>query len=181
MENDIPVHEFTHGLTNRMTGGGTGACLQTTESRGMGEGWSDAMASWTEKTSGEVADFTLGAYVVDDPAGIRSHPYSTDPAVNPLRYSSIQLLYEVHGIHPFFESYQYLMGSFIPDIGEIWANMLHNVYAQFVAALGWSAIAMSDATGAEGNIVFLHLFIDALALQPCNPTCQSNIQSCWLI
>ncbi len=38
LQNDIIVHEFTHGLTNRMTGGGTGACLQTTESGGMGEG-----------------------------------------------------------------------------------------------------------------------------------------------
>jgi extracellular elastinolytic metalloproteinase len=44
LENDVPVHENTHGVTNRMTGGGTGACLQTTEAGGMGEGWSDAMA-----------------------------------------------------------------------------------------------------------------------------------------
>jgi hypothetical protein len=33
----------------RMTGGGTGRCLQTTEARGLGEGWSDALASWLEK------------------------------------------------------------------------------------------------------------------------------------
>ena len=44
VENDIVAHENTHGLTNRMTGGGTGRCLQTTESGGMGEGWSDAFA-----------------------------------------------------------------------------------------------------------------------------------------
>ena len=44
MENDIPLHEMTHGLTNRMTGGGTGRCLQTTEAGGMGEGWSDTMS-----------------------------------------------------------------------------------------------------------------------------------------
>lgn len=29
-----------------MTGGGTGACLQTYESGGLGEGWSDAMAEY---------------------------------------------------------------------------------------------------------------------------------------
>ena len=46
MENDIVIHEMTHGITNRMTGGGTGRCLQTTESGGMGEGWSDAMAEY---------------------------------------------------------------------------------------------------------------------------------------
>ena len=31
-----------HGVTIRMTGGGTGLCLQTTDAGGMGEGWSDA-------------------------------------------------------------------------------------------------------------------------------------------
>lgn len=35
LENDIVVHEFTHGVTNRMTGGGTGRCLTTTEAGGM--------------------------------------------------------------------------------------------------------------------------------------------------
>jgi extracellular elastinolytic metalloproteinase len=44
LENDIVTHEMTHGLTNRMTGGGTGRCLQIIESQGLGEGWSDAMA-----------------------------------------------------------------------------------------------------------------------------------------
>ena len=64
LENDIVVHENTHGITNRMTGGGTGryvksgfrpnygayvrtlyrSCLQTLEASGLGEGWSDALA-----------------------------------------------------------------------------------------------------------------------------------------
>ncbi|KAL0062372.1 hypothetical protein AAF712_010718 [Marasmius tenuissimus] len=44
MQNDVLIHEFTHGLTNRMTGGGTATCLSATESEGMGEGWSDALA-----------------------------------------------------------------------------------------------------------------------------------------
>jgi len=42
----IPIHEITHGLTVRMTGGGTARCLQTTESGGLGEGWSDALAEY---------------------------------------------------------------------------------------------------------------------------------------
>ncbi|KAJ3514000.1 hypothetical protein NLJ89_g2625 [Agrocybe chaxingu] len=152
LENDIVVHENTHGVTNRMTGGGTGRCLQTTEAGGMGEGWSDAMADWTEKTSSAVPDYVLGQYVINDAAGIRSHPYSTSATVNPLRYSSLRTLNEVH------------------DIGEVWANILHNVYAALVNAHGWSATARTNPNGAEGNIVFLHLFLDALTLQPCNPT-----------
>lgn len=46
MDNSVVVHEMTHGITNRMTGGGTAACLQGAESKGLGEGWSDAMAEY---------------------------------------------------------------------------------------------------------------------------------------
>ncbi|KAF8056609.1 Fungalysin metallopeptidase-domain-containing protein [Lyophyllum atratum] len=152
LENDIVIHEYTHGITNRMTGGGSGRCLQTTEAGGMGEGWSDAMAEWTEHTSSSVPDYVMGQYVVNDPTGIRNYPYSTSASVNPLRYSSIKALNEVH------------------NIGEVWANLLHNVYASLVTAHGWSATARTNPNGTEGNVVFLHLFIDALALQPCNPT-----------
>ncbi|KAF9443169.1 hypothetical protein P691DRAFT_764533 [Macrolepiota fuliginosa MF-IS2] len=152
LENDIVVHENTHGVTNRMTGGGTGRCLQTTEAGGMGEGWSDAMADWTEKTSATVADYVMGQYVINDPAGIRTHPYSTSSSVNPLTYSSVGTLNEVH------------------NIGEVWANMLHNVYAALVTAHGWSATSRTNPNGTEGNVVHLHLFLDALLLQPCSPT-----------
>ncbi|KAH9911363.1 Fungalysin metallopeptidase-domain-containing protein [Epithele typhae] len=152
LENDIVAHENTHGISNRMTGGGTGRCLQTTEAGGMGEGWSDAMAEWTEHKDATVPDFVLGQYVINDPAGIRSHPYSTSMTTNPLTYASLQTLTEVH------------------DIGEVWANILHNVYAGLVGVHGFSATAKTDATTTGGNTVFLHLFLDAFTIQPCNPT-----------
>ena len=94
----------------------------------------------------------MGQWVIDDDAGIRSHPYSTSASTNPLRYSSIKTLNEVH------------------NIGEIWANLLHNVYAALVKAHGYSSSARTDPSSAAGNSVFMHLFLDALALQPCNPT-----------
>ncbi|KAI0042801.1 hypothetical protein FA95DRAFT_1499587 [Auriscalpium vulgare] len=152
VENDVIVHENTHGITNRLTGGGTGRCLQTTEAGGMGEGWSDNLADWTEQKSASTQDFVLGPYVVNDAAGIRSHPYSTSATTNPLTYASLQTLSITH------------------SIGEVWANILHNVYAALVSAHGWSATARTDPTTSEGNVVFLHLFIDSLAIQPCNPT-----------
>ena len=55
-----PSHEYTHGISNRLTGGGTATCLQTTEAGGMGEGWSDVMADWLEQKTSTVVDFTLG-------------------------------------------------------------------------------------------------------------------------
>jgi extracellular elastinolytic metalloproteinase len=35
------------------------------------------MADWNEKTSSAVPDYVLGQYVINNSAGIRSHPYST--------------------------------------------------------------------------------------------------------
>jgi len=152
MENDIVVHEMTHGVTNRMTGGGSGRCLQTLEASGLGEGWSDAMADWIQQTDSSAPDFAVGQYVTGNPKGIRHFPYSTSSTVNPLKYSDLQTINEPHAI------------------GEVWANMLHNVYASLVQERGFSTTALTNPDGQEGNIVWMHLFIDALAIQPCNPT-----------
>ncbi|KAG8817224.1 hypothetical protein FRC17_011320 [Serendipita sp. 399] len=152
LSNDVIAHEQTHGITNRMTGGGTGRCLQTTESSGMGEGWSDAFAEWLEHKDSSVSDFVVGAWIFNNPKGIRTHPYSTSTSVNPLKYSSIGTLNEVHAI------------------GEVWANMLHNVYAELVGQYGWAEDSYTNPDSDKGNVVFLRTFFDALLLQPCNPT-----------
>ncbi|KAJ2914412.1 hypothetical protein MD484_g6003, partial [Candolleomyces efflorescens] len=152
MANDILVHELTHGITGRLTGGGTAACLQTLEARGLGEGWSDAMAEWTEQTSATVNNYVIGAWINNNPAGLRTYPYSTNPATNPLRYSSLASLTTIY------------------QIGEVWANVLHNVYAALVQAHGWASTRFTDPDTSEGNVVFMRLFFDSLSLQPCNPT-----------
>ncbi|KAF8608948.1 hypothetical protein BDV93DRAFT_583571, partial [Ceratobasidium sp. AG-I] len=150
LENDIVTHEYTHGISNRLTGGGAARCLQTTEAGGMGEGWSDAFAEWSEQESAEdaIADFTMGTYVYTK--GIRTYPYSTSKTTNPLTYGSLATRNEVHAI------------------GEVWALMWHEVAAGLINKLGFSA-NKNDPTGTAGNIVWLHLFLDAMKLQPCNP------------
>ncbi|KAK1217062.1 hypothetical protein PQX77_020291 [Marasmius sp. AFHP31] len=153
LQNDIPIHELTHGLTNRMTGGGTARCLQTLEALGMGEGWSDSVADWFAQSDNEqIVDFVTGSWVLNNSAGVRSRPYSTSATTNPQRYSTVATLNESHAI------------------GEVWANMLHNVLAELVSADGHSSTARTDASGTAGNVVFLNLLVKALALQPCNPT-----------
>ncbi|KAG8743260.1 hypothetical protein FRC10_012304 [Ceratobasidium sp. 414] len=156
LENDIVSHEYTHGISNRLTGGGTGSCLGTTEAGGMGEGWSDAFADWSEQESAADAltDFTLGSYVVNSKAGIRTYPYSTSKTTNPLTYGSLATRNEVHAI------------------GEVWALIWHEIYAALINKYGFSA-NKNDPTGTAGNIVALHLFIDGLKLQPCSPTFRS--------
>ena len=60
--------------------------------------------------------------------------------------------------------------SSVLEIGEVWANTLHTVYADLVTELGFSANAQKDATGKEGNVVFMQLLVNGLTIQPCNPT-----------
>ncbi|CUA66938.1 hypothetical protein RSOLAG22IIIB_00388 [Rhizoctonia solani] len=151
LENDIVVHEYTHGLTNRLTGGGTAECLQSVEAQGLGEGWSDAVADWTEQSSEEdvAEDFTMGTYV--NIRSIRDYPYSTNMIANPLTYGTLRSRIEVH------------------DAGEVWAVMWHEIFALLVGKYGFSA-DKRDSPSRAGNIVALHLLIDGLQLQPCNPT-----------
>ena len=65
----------------------------------------------------------------------------------------------------------------LTDWGFVWANILHYVNEALVEKYGFSTVAMTYPDGSEGNIVFLHLFIDALALQPAEPTCEPNSRS----
>jgi extracellular elastinolytic metalloproteinase len=44
-----------------------------------------------------VPDFEMGVYLHGE--NIRSYPYSTSATINPLRYSFIAALAEVHGKH----------------------------------------------------------------------------------
>jgi extracellular elastinolytic metalloproteinase len=60
------------------------------------------------------------------------------------------------------------------EIGQIWANILHNIHAALVEKYGFSTSAMTNPNGTEGNIMFLHLFIDSLALLAADPTCKPH-------
>ena len=75
---DVIIHEYTHGLSNRLVGGPNNTdCLGlglVGESGGMGEGWGDWYA-------GTIADEpATGEYAVDDPVnGIRRFPMDAGP------------------------------------------------------------------------------------------------------
>jgi len=71
--------------------------------------------------------------------------------VNPLTYSALRRLSDVH------------------DIGEVWATIMHGVYAALVAEFGYTPSKLTNPDAREGNVVFLRLHFDALLLQPCNP------------
>jgi extracellular elastinolytic metalloproteinase len=161
LSNEIVLHELTHGLSNRLTGGkADGRCLQNFDSVSMGEGWSDAIAMFLlrKATDTRQSDFGMGTYAVNQsPAGvgIRRFKYSTNMATSPLKYSQAYL--DVH------------QGGRPHLAGEVWANCLNEMYWNLVDLLGFGK-DWYDSNQLKGNVVALRLVVEGMKRQPCNPT-----------
>lgn len=70
LDADVVYHEYTHGLSNRLVGGPLDTtALDAPQSGGMGEGWGDYFACVLNGVE------TVGAWVVNNPRGIRRHRY----------------------------------------------------------------------------------------------------------
>ncbi|KAH6584478.1 hypothetical protein BASA61_007435 [Batrachochytrium salamandrivorans] len=154
LDNGIVLHEYAHGITSRLTGGAaTSGCLSTDEAGGMSEGWSDIMAMMVLAKDSDTATtgITIGAYIINNLRGFRSHPYTTNMTVNPLTYGGLKARSEVH------------------DVGEVWASMLWEVYWGLVTKHGFST-NLYDTKQSAGNIVTMKIIIGGLMLQSCNPT-----------
>jgi len=153
LDNQIIVHEYGHGISNRLTGGPSNSnCLNGSEQ--AGEGWSDF---WSLVLTAKVGDSPemargIGTYANFEPvdgSGIRNFPYSTDMAVNPQTYATIASTNVPHGV------------------GEVWMAMVWEVYWNLVTAYGFDEDLY---TGTGGNNLTIQLVIDGMKLQPCNPT-----------
>jgi extracellular elastinolytic metalloproteinase len=155
LENGILVHELTHGLSNRLTGGPSSAnCLSGSQPGGMGEGWSDTLSwifiaknSWTRAKNVNMGEWVLGGNKT-----IRSHPYSTDMTVNPLKYSNLATTTQVHAV------------------GTVWSTILYEAYWNVVEQGGFTEDLIANAGKDFGNLHFLELLVDGMKLQPCSPT-----------
>lgn len=169
----VVIHEYTHGLTNRLTGGpGNTRCLNTIEAGGMGEGWSDFVATAIRLQPGDTraTDYPVGAWVFNNPVGIRRYVYSTDMTTNPHTYADADGLRSVHAV------------------GTIWATMLYEMMWNIIDKVGRRTSDDDDdddddffkvrvrrddddnsRVPSDGRDLAVKLMTDALALQPCNP------------
>ncbi|MEJ7610393.1 MAG: M36 family metallopeptidase [Ferruginibacter sp.] len=167
----IVYHEFTHGLSNRLTGGpSTASCLNNTES--AGEGWSDYFGlmlttNWATATLTDGPNpRPIGNYALGDPLtadGIRNYPYSTSLTVNPLMYSHMGL----GAVLP----WKFSNGSEIHNTGEIFCAALWDMtwgIIQQEAAINTNLYNYSP-TGNGGNSIALKLVLEGMKLQPCSP------------
>lgn len=156
LENAVVLHELSHGVSNRLTGGADNAnCLSTPESGGLGEGWSDivAIALEMEDVDTDKTRKVVGQYVTNDAQkGVRQFAFSTDTSINPLKYSDIQKNQEVHAV------------------GEIWTAMLFEVYWNMVNTAGFDKGFRTNPQGSSGNNQFMKTLLAAMKIQPCNPS-----------
>ncbi|KAI9593712.1 Fungalysin metallopeptidase-domain-containing protein [Syncephalis fuscata] len=152
--NDIIIHEYSHGVSSRLTGGSSnGDCLAWGEGNGMNEGWSDffAIAFMMKSTDTRNTQKTLAEY--GNLKSLRLHPYSTDKSINPTTYGLVftSVWYSAH------------------NIGEIWANILYEMYWNLVDKYGFNSnVYSADIT--KGNTLAIKLVLSGLKLQPCHPT-----------
>ena len=166
----IVVHEYAHGLTNRLVGGGAG--ITDFHSRGMGEGWSDfyGLALLTPASADPQAAYAKAGYSTYQLSrlgdanfyfGIRRYPYSVDTTMNPLRFGDIDL--SIDRAYPEVPLNPNTTNINTPSVhreGEVWCGMLWEMRASLIARYG----------AAAGNDLALRLVTDALKLSPANPT-----------
>ena len=76
LEAGIVIHELSHGLSTRLTGGPENSgCLGWGEAGGMGEGWGDFLAT-TIRSNKNYSDYAMGAWAANRDKGIRNYVYS---------------------------------------------------------------------------------------------------------
>ena len=122
----VIVHEYGHGVSNRLTGGPTRELPRDNQERG----WARAGATLGAGphrhagTTRQRRTRGIGAYVAFEPherAGIRTLPYTTDLVVNPQTYG------DAHRDRP----------PRSHGVGAIWAQMLWEMYWNLVDEQGF--------------------------------------------
>ncbi len=164
-DNGVIVHEYGHGISNRLTGGPANvSCLQNKEQ--MGEGWSDyyglmLTTNWATATTTDGPNKRpLGNYVIGQDAtggGIRRYPYTTNMTINPWTY----------GMMATGTTNQGVPGE-VHLTGEIWAATLWDMTWNIIGIDGINT-NLYNAGGAGGNSVSMKLVTQGMKLQPCSP------------
>ncbi len=158
-DNGIIVHEYAHGISNRLTGGPNNtSCLQNGEQ--MGEGWSDYYAlmytqDWATSNlnTGFNSPRGMGTYVFNQPytgLGIRDYRYCTNFAVNSIVYAP-SISTESH------------------RRGEIWCAVLWDMTWNIINQNGTINPNIFNPAAGGGNAIALRLVTEAMKLQPCSP------------
>jgi extracellular elastinolytic metalloproteinase len=154
-DNGIIVHEYGHGMSNRLVGGPSNvSCLNNIQQPGEGlsDWWSlayTAKAGDTGALGRGIGTYALGQATTA--GGIRTQRYSTDPAVNTWTYASINGMAVPHGV------------------GSVWAQAAWEMYWALVDLHGFDA-DLYNATGNAGNQRAMLYVNEGLMNTACSPT-----------
>lgn len=154
----VVLHEYTHGLSTRLTGGpAVSGCLSGTIPGGLGEGWSDffAVGVGLKPNHTRSTVYPMAPWISNKPLGIRPYPYATDFNVNPHTYKDIVGLTKVH------------------YVGTVWCTMLYEILWNLIDKHGKNDndFPTLDDKGKpdDGRFLALKIVHDAFELQPCRP------------
>ena len=171
-DDEIVIHEYCHGLSNRLVGGGS--LINQTQTAGMGEGWSDfyGLSLLTDPTddpnavyaSGAFASFMLGGSLdTNYYFGIRHFPYCTDLNKNPFTFKDIDPTQSSPHLGVPLNPRNSAANDNPSEVhfqGEVWCMMLWEARAAIVTKYG----------GSIGNELMLRLVTDGMKLCPVDPT-----------
>jgi len=169
LDNGVISHEYGHGISNRLTGTGSSCLSYISSNEQMGEGWSDFFALMMTTRPGDTSTIArgVGTFVSGEGTtglGIRPAKYSPDFTINDYTYGRTNGM-KVNANNP-------VVGALtVPDvhsIGFIWASMLWDLNWKYVDKYGYNSNVLADPN--SGSAKVLQLVMDALKLQPCNPT-----------
>ncbi len=160
-DNGIVIHEYGHGVSNRLTGGPANSnALNAYQSRAMGEGWSDFYSLMLTQRPDDLPwdSIPVGTYALgqdnDPPQGIRRDPYSFDYSVNPRNYGDVG-------------DNKYVGDTNEHPNGEVWGAALWDLNWILNEKYGFSPDLYY---GTGGNNLTLRLVMDAMKIQPANPS-----------
>ena len=159
-DNGIIAHEYGHGVSTRLVGGGAG--LNSSEQ--PGEGWSDWLWLMMQIKPGDTRNDArgIGTYAMNQATtgvGIREYRYSTDMAVNPHTFADTNDMWytDVDG----FDNID------VHSVGSVWSVILWDLAWNYIDRYGYDA---NIYNGTGGNNKVMRLVIDAMKLTPANPS-----------
>lgn len=177
LDAEVVLHEYTHGLTDRLVGGGVGIdFFGHIQTGGMGEGWSDfyALSLLSEFSDDPGANYAMSGYVTYQFSGllqnyyygIRRYPYTTNLNADPLTLKDIDA--STASLHSGIPRNPIIIssGNEVHRQGEIWCSMLWDMRAALLRKY-----APTNATQFTNvNMRILGYVTRGLQLAPPNPS-----------
>ncbi|RMZ60627.1 T9SS C-terminal target domain-containing protein [Chryseobacterium nematophagum] len=156
LDNGIVIHEYGHGISNRLTGQGYSCLSASNSTEQMGEGWSDFFALMLTTRPGDTSALArgIGTYSADQATtgvGIRPQKYSPDFAINDYTYQATNS-----------------MTGNSHSTGFVWASTLWDLTWKYIEKYGYNSDVLADPN--SGNARILQMVVNGLKLQACSPT-----------